>query len=120
MGDWNLNLDATGTHSPHVPDADQSAGWASVEGRSLIARLLETGHDVREAILTHWPGQPHEVRENLLTGEKTPIGEQAVAAAAGAEPASAPISAAEASPAAPTEPAQVESTPPAAEETPGS
>ena len=70
MGNYNLSISGLGTHSPHVADEEKTAGWAEVEARSLIARLLGAGHQVGEAILTHWPGTEHEVRENLLTGEK--------------------------------------------------
>ena len=70
MGNYNLNISGLGTHSPHVPEAQKDAGWAEVEARSLVVRLLAAGHQIGEAILTHWPGTEHEVKENLLTGEK--------------------------------------------------
>lgn len=74
MGDWNLNISGLGTHSPHVPLDQQTAEWASIEGRSTIARLREMGHEIKEAFLIHWPGQVHEVKENLITGEKVATG----------------------------------------------
>jgi hypothetical protein len=39
--------------------------------KDFVDALIASGVMVEEASIIHWPGQPSEVHDNLLTGERT-------------------------------------------------
>lgn len=85
MGDFRIEVNATGGHGcqrekgrgDRIEDCGQP-GCPDCIARRFVAELVKSGSQVREATLTHWPGQDgdtrskelvgSEVRDNLLTG----------------------------------------------------
>jgi hypothetical protein len=76
MGDFIITVKAVGGHGCQRDKGDsevvQGCGLASCPdcwGRSLVRLLKYQAHaDVKEATLTHWPGTPEQVVDDLLTG----------------------------------------------------
>lgn len=73
MGDYKLEADLTGAHSPDPQH--RGPGEAVHEFGEFIRRLAERGHTVRSAKVTHWPGTDAEHVEHLHGGEAEPAAE---------------------------------------------
>lgn len=74
MGDFNIEIKAVGGHGcdREVKDGGTVYGCGRMGCPDCIARetvetLKRKGVDVKSAKLTHWPGQPSEVQDDLLT-----------------------------------------------------
>ena len=75
MGDYRIVVEATGGHGcqrelgdgASVPGCGQK-GCPDCIAREFVARLKASGQTMRSATLTHWPGEPSEVSDDLLSG----------------------------------------------------
>lgn len=77
MGQFHVHVDAVGGHGcqREVKDGETVTGCGQPScpdciTRDYVGKLKASGASVSEATLTHWPGQPSEVRDNLLTGHR--------------------------------------------------
>jgi hypothetical protein len=76
MGMYRVEIEATGGHGcqREVKNGGkvygcQSFGCPDCNVRRLVTILhMVLGNQVSKATLTHWPGQPDEVQDDLLTG----------------------------------------------------
>ncbi len=75
MGRFRIEITAVGGHGcqRELKDGAQVPGCGQptcpdCQARALVASLQRTGNSVQQATLTHWPGDPHEVVDDLLTG----------------------------------------------------
>lgn len=78
MGQFNVSVTAVGGHGcqREVKDGGQVYGCGQMSCPDCIARefvetLKRRGANVEEAKLTHWPGTPTEVVDDLLTRKRT-------------------------------------------------
>lgn len=78
MGDFNIEVNATGGHGCQrtVKDGQQvqnfcgSTSCPDCIAREFVRSLKRAGNMVRDAVLTHWPGTAGEVKDDLLTGTR--------------------------------------------------
>ena len=75
MGNFNIEVKASGGHGcqREFKDGEYVYGCRRMSCPDCIARefveiLQKHGHSVHRAVLTHWPGEPSQVQDNLLTG----------------------------------------------------
>jgi hypothetical protein len=78
MGDFRIEVNAVGGHGcqREIPDGAIVNGCGRPNCPDCIARrfvrsLKESGADVKSAALTHWPGSPEQVKDDLLSGIRT-------------------------------------------------
>ena len=79
MGNYRVEVDAVGGHGCQrdVGDGEtveESCGNEHCPDcitREFVAKLKAKGSTVNSATLTHWPGQESEVKDDLLTLERT-------------------------------------------------
>jgi hypothetical protein len=77
MGTFNVSVQAVGNHGcqREKKDGEEVAG-CGLPGcvdcitREFVAKLKSSGASFDFATLTHWPGQPSEVRDDLLTKKR--------------------------------------------------
>jgi len=75
MGNFTFEFEAVGGHGCQreiksgevVKDCGNPSCPDCVLRRAVTAMKAQ-GNDIKRAILTHWPGETGEVRDNLLTG----------------------------------------------------
>lgn len=77
MGNYRVEVDAVGGHGcmREVGDGQVSLGCGQPGcpdciARQFVKRLKESGNTVSKALLTHWPGEKGEVKDDLLTGKR--------------------------------------------------
>ena len=75
MGNYRVEVNAVGGHGcqREVKDGGTVYGCGRRDcpdctAREFVAELKRRGNSVSSATLTHWPGEPSEVQDNLLTG----------------------------------------------------
>lgn len=79
MGNFTITVKAVGGHGQdrlkkdgEVVDFTEGRGEASNSPDAIAKRFVEElkakGTSVESATITHWPGQPSEVTDDLLTG----------------------------------------------------
>lgn len=75
MGNYRIEIEAVGGHGcmRGLKDGEFVPGCGTndcpdCETRKFVALLKDTHQGVSKATLTHWPGEPTEVVDNLLTG----------------------------------------------------
>ena len=75
MGTYRIEIQAVGGHGCQRDVTDGQVvygcgriGCPDCEAREFVWRLREKGQSVEKATLTHWPGTPSEVSDDLLTG----------------------------------------------------
>lgn len=73
MGTFRVEIEAVGGHGCEREKKDgetvYGCGWQSCPDcriREFVADL-QRRYSVNSAVLIHWPGQPGEVQDNLLT-----------------------------------------------------
>lgn len=78
MGDFRIEIKAAGGHgcAREVKDGDtvhgcQSMGCPDCLAREFVEKMKSRGMSIDEAKFTHWPGDPGEVVDDLLTGKRT-------------------------------------------------
>jgi len=78
MGNFRVEINAVGGHgcSREVKNGGtvfgcRIIGCADCETREFVGRLKAKGVDVKSATLTHWPGDPTEVQDDLVSGVRT-------------------------------------------------
>lgn len=74
MGTFNISVTAVGGHGCQREKKDGEAvegcglpGCPDCIARRFVGELQASGASVGDAKLTHWPGQPTEVQDDLLT-----------------------------------------------------
>jgi hypothetical protein len=77
MGTFNVQVTAVGGHGcqREVKGGSEVYGCRNMNcpdciTREYVERLQRTGANVSEAKLTHWPGQPGQVVDDLLTRKR--------------------------------------------------
>lgn len=78
MGTFRIEVVAVGGHGCQrdlkdgatVPGCSH-AGCPDCMARDFVKDLRLAGNSVESAKLIHWPGQPDEVRDDLLTGKRS-------------------------------------------------
>jgi len=72
MGDFRIEVNAVGGHGCQrdVKDGGTVYGCGSMSCpdcivAEFIAKLRRSGASVKDATLTHWPGQPGEVKDSF-------------------------------------------------------
>jgi hypothetical protein len=77
MGNFVIDVEAVGGHGCQRDKKDgeevPGCGYDSCPDctvRRFVADLKRKGNSVVRAKLTHWPGQPGSVEDNLLTGKR--------------------------------------------------
>lgn len=75
MGDFRIVIEATGGHGCQrelkagaIVGTCDSPGCPDCQARALVKTLRATGNTVKSATLTHWPGDPSEVVDDLVSG----------------------------------------------------
>lgn len=76
MGNYRIEIDAVGGHGCQrdIKDGEMIAAECGqsfcpdCKARRLVADLRASGNSLSKATLTHWPGMPDEVQDNLLSG----------------------------------------------------
>lgn len=75
MGQFIVRVDAVGGHGceRQVKDGETVEGCGRANcvdciTRDYVSKLRAVGTSFTEASLTHWPGLPSEVKDDLLTG----------------------------------------------------
>lgn len=78
MGQFVVRVDAVGGHGcqREIGDGETVTGCGQSScpdciTRQYVGHLKASGTTFTEASLTHWPGQPGEVRDDLLTGKRS-------------------------------------------------
>lgn len=78
MGQFRIEITATGGHGCQrgVKDGGVVYGCGLIvcpdcSARQFVQKLLRDGAIELSATLTHWPGTPGQVVDNLVTGERT-------------------------------------------------
>lgn len=78
MGTFRVELEAVGGHGcqREIPDGGhvigcERPGCPDCITREFVRRLKRSGAQVAVAELRHWPGQPTEVKDDLLTGTRS-------------------------------------------------
>jgi len=78
MGNYIIEIEAVGGHGceRHVKDGGTNHGChqfgcPDCETRAFVKHLKAQGNSIQSATFTHWPGQPSEVKDDLLTGIRT-------------------------------------------------
>lgn len=78
MGQFRVEVTATGGHGcqRELKDGEQVEGCGQPHCPDCIARgfvkeLRDRGASVETAELIHWPGQPGEVRDDLLSKKRS-------------------------------------------------
>lgn len=79
MGNFRIEIEAVGGHGVDREIKDGGVVNFFIDGNetpdALAKRFYEVlkwnGFDVKEAELIHWPGDPNEVKDNLITGVRT-------------------------------------------------
>jgi hypothetical protein len=74
MGAFKIEIEAAGGHGcqREVKDGGTVYGCGSVHcpdclAREFVALLKNKGYPIDKATFTHWPGQPEQVQDDLLT-----------------------------------------------------
>ena len=74
MGDYLIKIHAYGRHGcvREIKDGGTIYGCGRIgcpdcETREFLKRLAAQGSSLKEATLTHWPGEASEVQDDLLT-----------------------------------------------------
>lgn len=77
MGTFRIEIEAVGGHGCQrevgyggVVAGCQRMGCPDCETRRFVALLRSQGNSVGSATLRHWPGEPTEVRDDLLSGKR--------------------------------------------------
>jgi hypothetical protein len=77
MGDFHVTVKAVGGHGCERDKKDgetvmgcERSGCPDCIAREFVRRLKRSGAVVSEATLTHWPSQPEQVQDDLLTGKR--------------------------------------------------
>lgn len=79
MGQFNISITAVGGHGCERRAVAGQKLWARC-GRfgcpdcmayDFVQQMKQKGHIVERAVFTHWPGEPSEVVDDLLTNERT-------------------------------------------------
>lgn len=80
MGDFRIVVNAVGGHGCQrdLKDGERVFGCGSMNcpdclTAEFIAKLQRASTHVKDATLTHWPGQPSEVRDEFIVSDP-PIG----------------------------------------------
>ena len=75
MGKFLIEIEAVGGHGcqRELKDGVEVPGCGhehcpDCAARRLVTELIRKGNSVVKAKLTHWPGDPHSVEDDLLTG----------------------------------------------------
>ena len=78
MGDFRIEVNATGGHGCQRDFGNKEKvegcglpGCPDCLAREFVAKLKESGNQVRDALLVHWPNGPGTVVDNLLTKERS-------------------------------------------------
>lgn len=75
MGTFLIEVKAVGGHGcqREIKDGSEVRGCQRMDcpdciTREFVKKLKDKGSSVEVATLTHWPGTPQEVKDDLLTG----------------------------------------------------
>jgi hypothetical protein len=75
VGTYRIEIQSVGGHGCQREKKDgefvigcERSNCPDCMARELVRRLKRSGENVESATLTHWPGQPSEVKDDLLTG----------------------------------------------------
>lgn len=78
MGTFLVTVEAVGGHGCEREYGDgatvigcERPGCPDCITREFVRRLKRAGLQMKQATLSHWPGAPEEVRDDLLTGRRT-------------------------------------------------
>jgi len=79
MGNFRIEIDAVGGHGcqREIGDGETVTQWCGqsscpdCKARAFVADLKSTGNSIAKATLTHWPGMPSQVQDDLLSGKRT-------------------------------------------------
>lgn len=78
MGDYKVLVEAVGSHGCEREKGNgttvigcERPGCPDCITREYVRRLKRAGSMLKTAELTHWPGAPEQVQDNLLTGLRT-------------------------------------------------
>jgi hypothetical protein len=77
VGTFVVNVKAVGGHGCQrgIRDGDEALGCGEdtcpdCTARRFVADLRRKGNSIVEATLTHWPGEPGAVVDDLVTGKR--------------------------------------------------
>lgn len=76
MGMFRVEVEAVGGHGcqRNIKNGQQVQNYCGgpscpdCVAREFVRQLKRVGADVQKAVLTHWPGQTSEVKDDMLTG----------------------------------------------------
>jgi hypothetical protein len=76
MGTFKIEIKAVGGHGVDRRKKDGEAVDFFESGditpdaiaKKFVNELKANGNDISLAVITHWPGEPNEVQDNLMTG----------------------------------------------------
>lgn len=78
MGNYRIEIEAVGGHGCDrgVKDGGTVEGCGEsscpdCQARAFVKKLQGSGSSVAKATLTHWPGEPSQVQDDLLSGKRT-------------------------------------------------
>jgi hypothetical protein len=78
MGDFRIEITAIGGHGCQRDRGDGQkvlgclrVGCPDCETRRFLQTLHRFGVSIKAAEITHWPGDPNEVRDDLMTAIRT-------------------------------------------------
>ncbi len=76
MGNYRITIAAIGNHGQDRAKGDgEIVDFGTDTPEAIIKRAVEElqahGESVSEATVHHWPGQPTQPVDNLLTGKRT-------------------------------------------------
>lgn len=79
MGDFRVEFEGTGGHGcqRNIKSGEKTQRYCGSPScpdcvaREFVRAMKRIGVYIKSAVLRHWPGQESEVKDDLVTGERT-------------------------------------------------